>query len=458
MKTALWFRRDLRVEDCGILSAASGEVLPLFIFDSHILDPLPNPDKRVQFLFHAVLRLKNGLESMGLNLAVFLGTPEEIFCHLKSKGISRVLASVDYDSYGLKRDSLVEMNLEFVRIQDNFLFDSSEVLTKNGDPYKVFTPYYRACLRQMHEGHHAQRDVSENLRLMPYAYEGVRAIRDGAEDALPMAIESIGFAPCALNNESAESDPGALLGEFASKMEQYEKNRDFPEADGTSRFSVHLRFGTLGIRQVIRALGKKPGFDFFLRELIWRDFYAMFLRHFPKTESENYQNINPRWDQNPEALERWQKGMTGVPIVDAGMRELYHSGYMHNRVRMIVASFLTKHLHLDWKEGEAWFAQKLLDYEASTNIGSWQWAASTGVDAQPYYRIFNPYLQSKRFDSEGVYIKRWLPELEHADSRRLHDEAWLFENPTESYLVPVVRHAAEREEALKRFREKPQYD
>jgi len=417
----------LRLDDNRAFCEASGEVLPIFIFDTHILDPLDRDDKRVTFIYQNVLNLKNALRERGLDLAIFYGKPEEIFTSLKNRGFQKVYCSKDFDSYALARDEKIGEILELKEFNDNFIFDKDEILTQKNEPYKVFTPFYKASLKVLTPFHYA-KSVDKPKQLSIFDFR------------IP-SLTSLGFIHQTLP-DFAVASPKKLLTLFKDKILHYEEDRDFLSLESTSKLGIHLRFGTIGIREVLRILKnwQEEGLKVspFYRELIWREFWNYLLIHFPHSEKENFLKIDPKWRDDRCDFEAWCEGRTGVPIVDAGMRELNKTGYMHNRARMITASFLTKNLLLPWQWGEEYFAKKLLDFEKSTNVGSWQWAASSGADAQPYFRIFNPYLQTKRFDSECSYIKKWIPELREVPKMAICNEEKLVTLNIKGYPKPMV--------------------
>lgn len=444
MKKVLWFRRDLRVDDSMLLSV-EGEVLPIFIFDTTLLNPLAKTDRRVAFIFEQVLSLKAKLKALGLDLALFYGTPLEVFSYLKTLGFSDVYASVDYDAYAKERDETVGAILRFHALNDCYLFEPTEVLKKDGTPYLVFTPFYKAC-QQLYTQFHVLNHIKATQRLCEFDCSALWHIEKERKTALHVKIENIGFMPLHVTI----LEPHKALEAFTCKIDAYAHDRDFLALDATSHLSIHLRFGTLGIREVVRYLValKKEGHttEPFFRQLIFREFYAYLLYHFPHLAWENYK-YTPPYEENQESHERFITAQTGYPLVDAAVRELLETGLMHNRARMIVGSFYTKHLLLPWQKGEAFFAEHLLDYDASANILSWQWCAGTGIDPQPYFRIFNPYSQSLKFDKDALYIKRFLPQLSEIPSSLLHKESYLLSQNIPYYPKPIIQH----EKARKRF-------
>jgi len=424
--TLFWFRRDLRLEDNTALYYALREqhpVLPLFIFDQDILDKLEDPDDaRVTFLHNTVSNLRQSLENKGASLLVRYGKPAEIYRQLRQQyEVAAVYANRDYEPYARERDHAIEQLLQehevpFYTFKDQVIFEKDEVVSGSGNFYKVFTPYKKAWLAKL---------AQTELTVLPSALKFDNWYA-GETPPLP-SLEEMGFT------RSSVAVPEKNIDE--ALISSYDQTRNFPAKAGTSRLGIHLRFGTISIRQLVQRARQLN--ETYLSELIWREFYAQILYHQPQVVERSFK---PEYDQIPwrhdeEAFRRWQAGETGYPIVDAGMRELNATGYMHNRVRMIVASFLTKHLLIDWRWGEAYFARKLLDFELASNNGGWQWAAGTGVDAQPYFRIFNPYSQTDKFDKQQEYILRWVPEA-----------------GTDAYPEPMVDHATARQRALEVYK------
>jgi deoxyribodipyrimidine photo-lyase len=418
-----WFRRDLRLEDnAGLYHALKSNVpvLPVFIFDINILEKLEDKaDRRVEFIHAALQEIQTALKKMGASLEVYYGTPLNVFKNLLTKyTIEQVFANHDYEPYALEREKLImdlfaAHKVAFHTYKDQVLLEKNEVLKDDGKPYTVFTPYsrkWKAILTDKHLEAYDTKKYYANFFKQPIV-------------EIP-SLKTMGFTAVDL------PFPSRNLNEELVK--KYETQRNFPAVKGTSQLGVHLRFGTISIRQL--AARSKNLSVTYLNELIWRDFYHMILWHFPhvgkgKAFKPVYDTIE--WRPDTGAFECWCKGQTGYPIVDAGMRELNATGFMHNRVRMIVASFFTKHLLLDWRLGEAWFAQKLLDFDLAANNGGWQWAAGSGCDAAPYFRIFNPYLQTQKFDPQLEYIKKWVPEWQEF-----------------SYPKPIVEHEFARKRCL----------
>jgi deoxyribodipyrimidine photo-lyase len=418
-----WFRRDLRLDDNAGLYHALKEnknVVPLFIFDTEILDKLEDKaDARVEFIHDALARIKAEAEALGSSLLVLHGNPVELFKKLHPKA---VYTNADYEPYARNRDASVKQSLEergiaFRSYKDHVIFEKAEITKDDGKPYTVYTPYSRKWKAALQSSHYKSFDTQ------PLA----SALKKTEPLPFPK-LADLGFEP------SGIAFPERTIRQTI--IEQYHLQRDIPGINGTSRLSVHLRFGTVSIRKLVQVALKKN--DTWLNELIWRDFYHMILWHFPHVNTKAFKPAydHIHWRNNEEEFKSWCEGKTGYPIVDAGMRELKTTGFMHNRVRMIVASFLTKHLLIDWRWGEAWFAKKLLDFDMAANNGGWQWAAGSGCDAAPYFRVFNPYLQTEKFDPEKKYIKKWVPEVE-----------------TAAYPKPIVDHAFARERVLAVYKE-----
>ena len=422
-----WFRRDFRLEDNTALSAAlDGDypVLPIFIFDGSILDDLKNSsDPRVTFIHEIILKLNTRLEQKGTGIQTYYGEPVEIWKKIISENdVKAVYANRDYEPYARKRDKAVYMllkehNIPFISKKDHVIFEKSEVMKDDGTPYKVYTPYSRKW-KSLVNTHYPQRHGSA-LASDNWLQAKISPV---------ISLEKMGFKHSSIRVPSKDIPEDII--------KKYHQTRDIPSIQGTSRLGIHLRFGTISIRQL--AEKARDWNEKYLNELIWRDFYQMILWHFPYVVDENFNRKYDavQWRNNRKEFELWCEGKTGYPIVDAGMRELNATGYMHNRVRMVVASFLTKHLLIDWRWGEAYFAEKLLDYELASNNGGWQWAAGTGVDAAPYFRIFNPESQTKKFDGKNQYIKKWVPEYQEF-----------------SYPSPIVDHKFGRERALTVYKE-----
>jgi deoxyribodipyrimidine photo-lyase len=438
MKQILWFRRDLRIQDNAILAYAQGEVLPIFIFDEFILGSLPKEDKRVTFIYDCVMKLKKKLKSIGLDLAIFHGKPADIF-HGLAKDFDEVLCSVDVDNYATKRDAEIEKIIPLRRFIDSFILDPKEHLKKDGNAYKVFTPFYRSLFWLTSSERMELFERTSNLIKAPFDYDLVPSLKD------------LGFVTAVLPDFLYE-DVNTRLNAFESKLKQYEDDRDYFYKDATSHFSVHLRFGLISPRQLFNYYRPLQYSEGFIRQLFWREFYHYILYHYPQSEFENFNGMHIQWNDNEEDFLKWCEGKTGIPLIDAAMVHLNQTGLMHNRLRMVVASFVTKNLFIHWKKAEQYFALKLLDYEACSNIGSWQWAASTGADAAPYFRVFNPYIQSRKFDKEGIFIKSVLKELEHVSPALFHQENGVASNLFVEYPSSMVDIGASRQHAITSFK------
>lgn len=418
-----WLRRDLRLHDHTALHHALNSglpVVPVFIFDTTILDRLDDPeDRRVAFIHQTVHSLKFELQQQGSDLEVYYGRPHEVFSDLNKKyKIGALYFNHDYDPYALNRDAAIlhffkSLDIPVYSYKDHVVFEKSEVVKEDGTAYQVFTPYSKKWKQQLNEA--ALKDYDLKSRFSYFFKQ---------QPVTMPTLEDMGFVGKPFECPDWRIDE--------SLIRRYKEQRDYPAMSGTSKLSVHLRFGTISIRGLVRSALNLN--ETFLNELIWRDFYHMILWQFPhvgegKSFKKEYDWI--AWRNDEEAFHKWCTGQTGYPIVDAGMRELNTTGFMHNRVRMITASFLCKHLLIDWRWGEAYFAKKLLDYDLAANNGGWQWAAGSGCDAAPYFRIFNPYLQTQKFDARNEYIQKWVPE---------------FQSP--SYPKPIVEHEYARKRCL----------
>jgi deoxyribodipyrimidine photo-lyase len=437
-----WFRRDLRLEDnAGLYHALKGAhpVVPLFIFDRNILDDLEHSkDARVEFIHDTVRDMKDALQEMDSDLLVFYDNPLDAWKKLlKDYDVKAVYTNRDYEPYAKDRDEKVaqllkEKDIAFFTFKDQVIFEGLEVEKQAGGAYTVFTPYSRSWKSKLDEktSTFVNEEGSEetvSYYLKPYPTEDYyeHFHRFKAPD-MP-SLDEMGFQRTEIEIPSKSVS--------RKLIKNYDETRNFPAIEGTSRLGIHFRFGTISIREKARRARKLN--EVFLNELIWRDFYAMILDNFPRVVEnafrEKYDRIE--WRNNKEEFKKWCEGTTGYPIVDAGMRQLNQTGYMHNRVRMITASFLTKHLLIDWRWGEAYFAEKLLDYELASNNGGWQWAAGSGTDAAPYFRIFNPTSQQEKFDKDFKYIKEWVPEF-----------------GTSKYPDPMVDHKEARERCLETYK------
>lgn len=421
-----WFRRDLRLNDnAGFYHAlrAGKLVLPVFIFDENILSKLEDKqDRRVDFIHRTLTELKSELIKLGSDLLVFHAKPIEVYRKLISDyAVKAVYTNHDYEPYAQERDRQIEALLSengasFQTFKDQCIFEKDEVLKDDGKPYTVYTPYskkWKAKANDFYMRSYPTEKYFHNVLKFESSY-------------FP-TLEEIGFEKTDVSIPSAEVELGII--------QNYHNTRDIPSVDGTSRLSIHLRFGTISIRKLVRMAQETN--EKFLNELIWRDFYMTILWHFPHVTQGAFKPAYDRveWEHNEKHFDAWCNGQTGYPIVDAGMRQLSETGWMHNRVRMIVASFFTKHLLLDWRLGEAYFAKKLLDFELASNNGGWQWAAGSGCDAAPYFRVFNPYLQTEKFDSQLKYIKKWVPEFQEL-----------------TYPKPIVEHKWARQRAIDRYK------
>lgn len=452
MKRILWFRRDLRLHDNPLLSL-EGDVLPIFIFDPHILDSLSRDDRRVTFIFNALYHLKSALKERGLDLAIFYGKPSDVFRWLLSGSYTEVCASGDYDPYARERDRDISHLIKFHTLHDTYIFRPDEVLKNDGTPYLVFTPFYNRAKRHFRPEHRSEYSPAPQV-LLDFDYETLHCLDSTSHTTANISLESIGFTSQTLSTRCFIS-PEEKLELFAAKLAYYPRDRDIMSMEGSSGLSTDLRFGTISIRALLRWLTqqKSSGIDTepFFRQLIFREFYAMLLYHFPHLTIRNFRysfsGVN-----NESLFTSFCNAHTGIPIVDAGIRELLETGDMHNRVRMITASFFTKNLLLPWQWGEKFFAAHLMDYDAASNILSWQWSAGTGVDPQPYFRIFNPYTQTEKFDKEGIYIKKHLPVLKAVPAKLLHDEQALKKYPFEKYPHPIVDHKSSAKKALEYFK------
>jgi len=440
VKQILWFRRDLRLHDNAILSNASDEILPIFIFDKNILDKLSDDDKRVTFIYKSVLSLKKQLQTIGHNLALFYGDPKEIFQKLQSQyNFDEVLCSCDFDSYAIDRDKEVELILPLRRFYDSYLIHPNDALKSDETPYKVFTPFYKSLGVLWQSDKIKEYTIPKTIKKFEFDYSTIPS------------LETLGFTSQKLP-QYLRKNADTLIKEFIPKLKRYQEARDFFALDDTSKLSVHLRFGLISPKQVFNKIKRYNNSEFFIRELFWREFYNYILYHCPKSEFENFNGKEIVWNEDKDKFQAWCDGDTGVPIIDAAMKHLNNTGLMHNRLRMVVASFLTKNLFLPWSWGEQYFAKELLDYEASSNIGSWQWSASTGADSTPYFRVFNPYTQSAKFDKEGLFIKSVLTELKDCEPKLLHKEGGIQTNLFIKYPQTIVNIKQSRQIAINKFK------
>ena len=427
MSTALfWHRRDLRIHDnAGLYKALeqSSQVIPVFIFDRTILDLLPKNDQRVLFIHQELNKMKQAYRSLGSDIVVLYGDSKVEIPNLARKyNANAVYTNRDYEPNAIARDqhifeALQAAQISFIGAKDHVIFEKNEVTKDDGLPYSIYSPYARKWKAKL---------SAEHLKAFPTEKHTERLFQFETEALI--TLQKMGFEQHQFQSFPQNTTPSAII-------QKYHEQRDLPAILGTSRLSLHLRFGTISIRALAKealALNEK-----YLNELIWRDFYQMILFHFPQTVSNAFKAPYDRivWENNEMQFKAWCEGKTGYPMVDAGMRELNETGFMHNRVRMVVSSFLTKHLLIDWRWGERYFAEKLLDFELASNVGGWQWAAGCGCDAAPYFRVFNPEAQQKKFDPKFEYIQKWIPE---------------FGTPT--YPKPIVDHRMARERVLDRFK------
>lgn len=475
----VWMRRDLRVDDHAAMWHAlrtARRVWCGFVFDRAILDPLPRADRRVEFIRDSLVGVDAELRALaashgveGAGLIVRHGQAvDQIVALARSLAVQAVYASHDDDPRALARDArargaLADAGIMLHTCKDHVILERDEVMTASGSPFSVFTPYRNAWLRKLEPSH---------LEPYPVArHAGALAPRPACEPGVP-TLPEIGFEPTNLHQLRLPSGPAGaqeLLDDFLDRIDRYHETRDFPAVKGPSYLGPHLRFGTVSVRRLVReahqrAAAGSRGAEVWLAELVWREFYHQVLHHHPHVVGHAFRPAcdGIRWEHGRKADEHfaaWCEGRTGYPLVDAAMHQITQTGYMHNRLRMIVASFLTKDLGIDWRRGEAWFAERLNDYELASNNGGWQWSASTGCDAQPWFRIFNPVTQSRRFDPDGRFIRRYLPQLEGLPDKLVH-APWLA-RPADleaagvalgrDYPQPIVDHAAARERTLARY-------
>ena len=430
MKTPInifWFRRDLRLDDnVGFFNALKSDhpVLPIFIFDKAILDHLPKDDARVTFIYNTLQNMRNTLqEEHQSSIAMYHDNPKDVFKTLMDEyTIDTVFTNHDYEPYATKRDKeieelLSENKIKFKTYKDQVIFEKDEVVKKDGDPYVVYTPYMRVWKENF---------KSYNLEIY-YTNDYLNNLVEHTR--LPnLSLSDIGFTKSSQKIEDYTVTP--------TLIQNYEATRNFPAKDATSKLGPHLRFGTVSVRKMIKKAIAENN-EIFWQELIWREFFMQILWHFPHTHKEAFKAKYDRieWRNNETEFKAWCEGKTGYPLVDAGMRQLNQTGFMHNRVRMLVGSFLCKHLLIDWRWGEAYFAEKLHDYDMSSNVGNWQWVAGSGVDASPYFRIFNPTTQIDKFDKQHDYIKQWVPDYQEL-----------------TYPKPIVNHKEARERCLKVYK------
>ena len=422
-----WFRRDLRLDDnVGLFQALQSKypVIPVFIFDETILERLPNNDARVGFIHESLANINQKLSEFGSSLLVKKGKPLEVWTHLINEySIQGVFWNKDYEPSAIQRDLSVDKLLTSNGIQssafkDQVIFEEAEIVKVDGLPYTVYTPFKNKWL----EKYKSIAPVPE-FDAVPYFSNFFKSDFD-----FP-SLEQIGFT----------TSPIKVKPHNLKWLANYHETRDFPALDSTSYLSPHLRFGTVSIRKLVNWAAKKNAV--FLSELIWREFFMQILYHFPKVQNKNFKSAYDgiEWRNDVDEFKRWCEGKTGYPMVDAGMRQLNETGYMHNRVRMVVASFLCKHLLIEWQWGEAYFAEKLLDYEMAANVGNWQWAAGTGCDAAPYFRVFNPDIQQKKFDEKGVYIRQWIKEFDLGYDQPMVDHAMARDRAIATYKAGILK-------------------
>lgn len=427
-KSIFWFRRDLRLDDnAGLYHALkeSDKVVPVFIFDKAILEGLPKDDARVTFIHQTLQDLNKDLKGLNSRLFVYYGDVMTCWKNIiEEHQPGSVYTNRDYEPGAIQRDQdvatmLKSKNIDLYDYKDHVIFDTDEVLKDDGTPYTVFTPYKRKWLSKL--------ESKDPFYKKSYPTEKYF----GSFISAPYQ-EIIGLNEMGFEKSTQEFPPQSVP---RSIIKNYDETRDYPALNGTSRLGIHFRFGTISIRKKLDAALKLN--ETYVSELIWRDFYSMILSNFPQVETNAFRPEYDKivWRNNDKEFKAWCEGKTGYPLVDAGMRELNQTGYMHNRVRMVVASFLTKHLLIDWRWGEAYFAEKLLDFDLSSNNGGWQWAAGCGTDAAPYFRIFNPTSQMEKFDPKNEYIKKWVPEFN-----------------TNKYPEPIVYHKLARERCLSTYK------
>ncbi|HQO16505.1 MAG TPA: deoxyribodipyrimidine photo-lyase [Methylotenera sp.] len=469
-KSLVWFRRDLRDFDHAALYHAlknSSQVYCVFVFDTEILNALKDKaDRRVEFIWESVKELKTALQNWGGDLKVLHGNArEEIPALALHLGVQAVFTNRDYEPTAITRDAHVAKLLQshqiaFHHFKDQVIFEQDEVLSQVGKPYSVFTPYKNAWLKKVND-----------FYLKPYPVDAYMQHLAQVEPTALLSLESLGFERTNLSTmhlPTGMHGGAQLFSDFTERIQRYKEARDFPAVKGVSYLSVHLRFGTVSIRHLAREAWQRggAGAETWLNELIWRDFYFQILHHHPQVANgrafkAEFESLS--FPNRADHFHAWCEGNTGYPLVDAAMRQLNQTGFMHNRLRMVTASFLVKDLLIDWRWGEQYFAEKLIDFDLSANNGGWQWAASTGCDAQPWFRIFNPITQSERFDPQGKFIRKYVPELSACDDQEIH-APWLMPPMRQlslqlsigkDYPNPVVDHASQRQEALALYKNAP---
>ena len=420
--TFFWFRRDLRLEDnTGLFHALQSDfpVIPLFIFDDDILENLTQNDARVSFIYDSLQKMNEQLQAIDSSILIKKGKTIEVWKLLLDEyDVQQVFFNKDYEPFAIKRDLAIssllkDNNIECFSFKDHVIFEEKEITKTDGLPYTIYTPYKNKWLEKYHLSGGVSENNSESL------------FGNFAKNQFPFpGLNEIGFERSAIK----------VLLPNLTQIANYKETRDFPALDSTSYLSPHLRFGTISIRKLVNWANRKN--QTFLSELIWREFFIQILFSFPNVVNHNFKSAYDgiQWRNNEDDFKRWSSGTTGYPMVDAGMRQLNETGYMHNRVRMVVASFLCKHLLINWQWGEAYFAEKLLDFELASNVGNWQWAAGTGCDAAPYFRVFNPEIQQKKFDEKGIYIRKWILEFDLG------------------YVEPMIDHAFARDRAIATYK------
>jgi deoxyribodipyrimidine photo-lyase len=468
MKKALfWFRRDLRLEDnCALYHCLNDNdmVIPIFIFDQDILEKLPKKDKRVEFIWHCIQNIKTKLNLIGSDLIVAHDSASKVIALAKAHHVTAVYCNEDYEPDVIERDQFVQQELlknhiDFRTYKDTVIFAKKEILNQQGQPYHVFTPYKNAWRAKLHPSNYTHYPSEDLLEKMVKC-----------QSQALMSLERLGFEKTGLADKKiigAADHANALFQAFkANKVQQYKENREIPSLSGTSFLSTHFRFGTISMRKVVReilelseiSMGRfREGCDTWLSEIIWRDFYFQILFNDPHVVHSSFkpQYQNFPWLKDPSLFQTWCDGQTGYPIIDAAMIQLNTLGFMHNRLRMLTASFLTKIMLIDYKMGEHYFAEKLLDFDLSANNGGWQWSASTGCDAQPYFRIFNPMTQSKKFDPDALFIKKYLPLFTDIPAKFLH-APWEYQKELQAlgitlgddYPLPIVDYVEARKATL----------
>ncbi|OXA95570.1 cryptochrome/photolyase family protein [Flavobacterium hercynium] len=425
--TLFWFRRDLRLDDnVGLYNALQSDfpVIPLFIFDDDILENLPKNDARVSFIYDSLQNINEQLAALDSSILIKKGKTQEVWQSLIEEfDVQQIFFNKDYEPFAIKRDLAIaeiakKHNIEVLSFKDHVIFEEKEITKADGLPYTIYTPYKNKWLERYHLAGQALEYDTKPL------FSNFSKNKFGFPD-----LKTIGF----------ERSTIKVVPHNLTQIANYKETRDFPALDGTSYLSPHLRFGTVSIRKLVNWANKKN--QTFLSELIWREFFIQILFSFPRVVNHNFKPAYDgiQWRNNEDDFKRWCSGTTGYPMVDAGMRQLNETGYMHNRVRMVVASFLCKHLLINWQWGEAYFAEKLLDFELAANVGNWQWAAGTGCDAAPYFRVFNPEIQQKKFDEKAIYIRKWIPEFDLGYNEPMIDHAFARDRAIATYKAGILK-------------------